>query len=69
MFVLGVITSIFFKLSRALSGDCMRVCGCYSVSFSCFPSSIIRFRSSNLCCISNSLVKHQQKPDIKTKVS
>ena len=38
--------------------------GFYMVPFSCSPTST-NFTQQNLCCISNSVMKHMQKPDSK----
>ena len=42
-----------------------KVCGCYSVHFSCSPLLPIRSTQRNSSCISKSMMKHQQKLDCK----
>ena len=53
----------FIVLTRA-GGPC-KVCGYGLGSFTSSPKSVllIRFTSSNLCCISESTMKHHQKLD------
>ena len=39
-----------------------KVCGCYSISISCSPSSIDEIYIFTFMLVSNSIMKHQQKP-------
>ena len=47
-----------------------KVCGCFSVRFSCSPIYLlIRFMQWNLCCTSESTMKHRHKSDSKMDFS
>ena len=45
---------------------CTKVCGCYFVWFSCYHHLLIICMFSTSCCIDNSMMKHWQKPILKS---
>ena len=54
-------------IESLLNDLALKVCGCYSVRFSCSPTSTnYIYTHRKLCCISKSTMKHQQKPNQKS---